>query len=349
MGEVSTIGIDIAKSVFQVHGVDTDGAVVIRKRLGRTKILNFFTDLPPCLVGMEACATSHQWARELKRLGHDVRLMPPTYVKAYVKRGKNDAADAAAICEAVRRPSMRYVPIKSTEQQSALMLHRARDLLIRQRTQLINAIRAHLAELGLVAQKGREGLQQLMRTAADADDEALPSDARFACQAIAAQLQAVQMQIAGLDKRMHQAHRANPASKRLETIPGFGVIVSTAVVATMTDPKAFKTGREFAAWIGLVPRQNSTGGKDRLGSISKQGDRYLRRLLVVGAISIVRTARMWPDKYPWLTELLGRRPAKVVAVALANKMARIAWAILAKGETYRAPTRLSNAAITVAA
>jgi len=313
------------------------------------KRVEFFGKLPPCLVGMEACATSHQWARELKKLGHDVRLMPPSYVKAYVKRGKNDAADAAAICEAVRRPSMRYVPIKSTEQQSALMLHRARDLLIRQRTQLINAIRAHLAELGLVAQKGREGLQELMRTAADADDEALPSDARFACQAIVAQLQAVQMQIAGLDKRMHQAHRANPASKRLETIPGFGVIVSTAVVATMTDPKAFKTGREFAAWIGLVPRQNSTGGKDRLGSISKQGDRYLRRLLVLGALSVVRRARTRPDKNPWVVAMLGRRPAKVVAVALANKMARIAWAILAKGETYRAPVHTSSGAIAASA
>ena len=309
------------------------------------KRVEFFGKLPPCLVGMEACATSHQWARELKKLGHDVRLMPPSYVK----RGKNDAADAAAICEAVRRPSMRYVPIKSTEQQSALMLHRTRDLLIRQRTQLINAIRAHLAELGLVAQKGREGLQELMRTAADADDEALPSDARFACQAIVAQLQAVQMQIAGLDKRMYQAHRANPASKRLETIPGFGVIVSTAVVATMTDPKAFKTGREFAAWIGLVPRQNSTGGKDRLGSISKQGDRYLRRLLVLGALSVVRRARTRPDKYPWVVAMLGRRPAKVVAVALANKMARIAWAILAKGETYRAPVHTSSGAIAASA
>jgi len=309
------------------------------------KRVEFFGKLPPCLVGMEACATSHQWARELKKLGHDVRLMPPSYVK----RGKNDAADAAAICEAVRRPSMRYVPIKSTEQQSALMLHRTRDLLIRQRTQLINAIRAHLAELGLVAQKGREGLQELMRTAADADDEALPSDARFACQAIVAQLQAVQMQIAGLDKRMHQAHRANPASKRLETIPGFGVIVSTAVVATMTDPKAFKTGREFAAWIGLVPRQNSTGGKDRLGSISKQGDRYLRRLLVLGALSVVRRARTRPDKNPWVVAMLGRRPAKVVAVALANKMARIAWAILAKGETYRAPVHTSSGAIAASA
>ena len=349
MGEVSTIGVDIAKSVFQVHGVDADGAVVIRRRVGRAKVLEFFADLSPCLVGMEACATAHQWARELKKLGHDTRLMPPTYVKAYVKRGKSDAADAAAICEAVTRPSMRFVPIKSAEQQSALMLHRTRDLLIRQRTQLINALRAHLAELGLVAAKGREGLQQLVMAVTESSDERLPSNARFACQAIVAQLHAVQTQINGLDKRIAQAHRANADSKRLDAIPGFGVILSTAVVATMTDPKAFKTGREFAAWIGLVPRQNSTGGKERLGSISKQGDRYLRRLLVVGAISIVRTARMRPDKYPWVIELLARRPAKVVAVALANKMARIAWAVLAKGETYGAPARSRNATIAAAA
>ena len=349
MGEASTIGIDIAKSVFQVHGVDANGTVVIRRRVGRAKVLEFFADLPPCLVGMEACATGHLWARELKRLGHDTRLMPPTYVKAYVKRSKNDAADAAAICEAVTRPSMRFVPIKSVEQQSALMLHRTRDLLIRQRTQLINALRAHLAELGLVAAKGREGLQQLVTAVTESGDERLPSDAGFACQTIVAQLHAVQTQVSGLDKRITQTHRASADSKRLDAIPGFGVILSTAVVATMTDPKAFKTGREFAAWIGLVPRQNSTGGKERLGSISKQGDRYLRRLLVVGAISIVRTARMRPDKYPWVIELLGRRPAKVVAVALANKMARIAWAVLAKGETYRAPARSSNAAIATAA
>jgi transposase len=349
MGEAITIGIDIAKSVFQIHGVDADGTVVIRRRVGRAKVLEVFADLPPCLVGMEACATGHLWARELKKFGHDTRLMPPTYVKAYVKRGKNDAADAAAICEAVTRPSMRFVPIKSVEQQSALMLHRTRDLLIRQRTQLINALRAHLAELGLVAAKGREGLQQLVAAVTDSSDERLPSDAGFACQTIVAQLHAVQTQVNGLDKRITQAHRANADSKRLDAIPGFGVILSTAVVATMTDPKAFKTGREFAAWIGLVPRQHSTGGKERLGSISKQGDRYLRRLLVVGAISIVRTARMRPDKYPWVIELLARRPAKVVAVALANKMARIAWAVLAKGETYRAPVRSSNATIAAAA
>jgi transposase len=320
-----------------VHGVDAADKPVLKKQLRRGQVIEFFAKLPPCLVGMEACATSHQWARELKKLGHEVRLMPASYVKAYVKRGKNDAADAAAICEAVTRPTMRFVPIKSVAQQSALMQHRTRDLLMRQRTQLINAMRAHLAELGLVAQKGHEGLQQLMRTVAEAVDERLPSDARFACQAIAAQLQAVQMQIAGLDKHIHQAHRVNPASKRLEAIPGFGVIVSTAVVATMTDPRAFKTGREFAAWIGLVPRQNSTGGKDRLGSISKQGDRYLRRLLVLGALSVVRSARARPDKYPWVVAMLGRRPTKAVAVALANKMARVAWAILAKDETYRAP------------
>jgi len=205
MGEVSTIGVDIAKSVFQVHGVDADGAVVIRRRVGRAKVLEFFAELPPCLVGMEACATAHQWARELKKLGHDTRLMPPTYVKAYVKRGKNDAADAAAICEAVTRPSMRFVPIKSVEQQSALMLHRTRDLLIRQRTQLINALRAHLAELGLVAAKGREGLQQLVTAVTESSDERLPSNARFACHAIVAQLHAVQTQINGLDKRITQA------------------------------------------------------------------------------------------------------------------------------------------------
>jgi transposase len=349
MGEVSIIGVDIAKSVFQVHGVDADSTVVIRKRISRLKVLEFFANLPPCLVGLEACATAHQWAREFKKLGHEVRLMPPTYVKAYVKRGKNDAADAAAICEAVTRRTMRFVPVKSVEQQSALMLHRTRDLLIRQRTQLINALRAHLAELGLVAAKGHEGLRQLVMAVTASGDERLPSHARFACLSIVAQLHAVQNQINGLDKCITQAHRANADSKRLEAIPGFGVILSTAVVATMTDPKAFRTGREFAAWIGLVPRQNSTGGKERLGSISKQGDRYLRRLFVLGAISIVRIARARPEKYSWLIQLLARRPFKVVAVALANKMARVAWAVLARGDTYQAPTRSSSAVIAAAA
>src|SRR6202158_1782069 len=222
--QVSTIGIDLAKSVFQVHGVDAAGKVVITKKLRRSQVLALFETLPPCLIGMEACATAHHWARELRALGHEVRLMPASYVKAYVKRGKNDAADAAAICEAVTRPSMRFVPIKSVEQQAALMLHRARDLLIRQRTQLINALRAHLAELGLVAAKGHEGLHQLVTAVAESGDERLPSNARFACQAIVAQLSAVQTQIDGIDTRITQAHRANADSKRLDAIPWFGVI-----------------------------------------------------------------------------------------------------------------------------
>src|SRR5262245_1913182 len=230
--QISTIGIDLAKTVFQVHGVDAADKPVLKKQLRRGQVIEFFGKLPRCLIGMEACSTSHQWARELKKLGHDVRLMPPSYVKAYVKRGKNDAADAAAICEAVRRPSMRFVPIKSAEQQSALMLHRTRDLLIRQRTQLINAMRAHLAELGLVAAKGREGLQQLVTVVTECGGERLPSNARFACQAIVTQLHAVQIEISGLDKRITQTHRVNADSKRLDTIPGFGVILSTAVVAT---------------------------------------------------------------------------------------------------------------------
>ncbi len=334
--KISTIGLDLAKNVFQVHGIDGSGKVVVAKQLRRGRLRAFFEALAPCLVGMEACATAHYWARELAGLGHTVRLMPPSYVKAYVKRGKNDAADAAAICEAVTRPSMRFVPVKSAERQSALMVHRTRDLLIRQRTQLINAMRGHLAELGMVAPQGRQGVRTLIGIVTEDGEDHLPSLARVACQSIVAQLMAVQDQINALERRIHAEHRANDVSRRLEAIPGIGVIGATAIAATVTDPGAFKSGREFAAWIGLVPRQNSTGGKARLGGISKQGDRYLRRLLVVGALAVLKQARARPDKYPWLTQLLARRPAKVVAVALANKMARTAWALLARGETYRA-------------
>jgi len=259
-------------------------------------------------------------------------------VKAYVRRQKNDAADAAAICEAVTRPSMRFVPVKSAEQQAALMLHRSRDLLVRQRTQLINALRAHLAEVGLVAPTGVDGLKSLLaivREAGEAGD--LPSPMRLALQALVDQLAALQEQIGTLERGIHAQHRASKASQRLETIPGIGVIGATAIAATITDPSAFKSGRELAAWIGLVPRQNSTGGKQKLGGISKQGDRYLRRLLIVGATAVIRHARAHPEKHPWIMKLLAKMPAKKVAVALANKMARIAWAILAKGGTYRAP------------
>jgi transposase len=286
---------------------------------------------------MEACATAHYWARELTKLGHKVRLMPAKDVKAYLKRNKNDAADAEAICEAVRRPTMRFVEVKSADQQGRLMQHRARDLLMRQRTQLINALRAHLAELGIAAAQGREGLKALLAIIAAESDPRLPADAHASLIVLAAQLGALQTMIGSIEKRIMAQHRASKESQRVETIPGIGVIGATAITATVTDPKVFRSGRDFAAWIGLVPRQDSTGGKQKLGPISKQGDRYLRRILVVGAHAVLRRARQQPEKYPWLTQLLARKPFKVVAVALANKMARTAWALLAKGGTYRAP------------
>ena len=335
--QITTIGLDIAKNVFQVHGIDGAERIVIRRSLRRGQVTGFFAELPPCLIGIEACATAHYWARALTNLGHEVRLMPARDVKAYVKRNKNDAADAEAICEAVRRPTMRFVRVKSAEQQGRLMQHRTRDLLMRQRTQLINALRAHLAELGIAAAQGREGIKQLLGVIADEGDARLPADARVSLAVLAAQLQAVQTQIGSIEKRIIAQHRLSEASKRLETIPGIGIVGATTIAALVTDPRAFRSGRDFAAWIGLVPRQDSTGGKQKLGPISKQGDRYLRRILIVGAHAVLRRARQHPENYPWLTQLLARRPFKVVAVALANKMARIAWALLAKGGTYRTP------------
>jgi transposase len=335
--QISTIGLDIAKNVFQVHGIDAAEKVVVRKQLRRIQVLAFFKALPPCLIGMEACATAHYWARELTKLGHTVRLMPAKDVKAYVKRHKNDAADAEAICEAVRRPTMRFVQVKSAEQQGRLMQHRTRDLLMRQRTQVINALRAHLAELGITAAQGTAGLKELLKIIANDKDERLPVDAQASLVVLAAELQAIQTLIGSLEKRLMAQHRSDEASKRLRSIPGIGLIGATAIAATVTDPKAFRSGRDFAAWIGLVPRQDSTGGKQKLGPISKQGDRYLRRILVVGAHAVLKLAKQKPEKYPWLTQLLARKPFKVVAVALANKMARVAWALLAHGGTYRRP------------
>jgi transposase len=306
-------------------------------------VMAFFEALSPCLIGMEACATAHHWARELTKLGHEVRLMPAKDVKAYVKRNKNDAADAEAICEAVRRPTMRFVRVKSAEQQGQLMQHRTRDLLMRQRTQLINALRAHLAELGIVAAQGDTGMKELLAIVADDREPRLPIDARASVIVLAAQLEAVQTVIGAIEKRIKMQHRSNEASQRLKTIPGIGVIGATAIAATVADPTVFRSGRDFAAWIGLVPRQDSTGGKQKLGPISKQGDQYLRRILIVGAIAVLRRALENPGKYPWLTQLLARRPFKVVAVALANKMARVAWALLARGGTYRAPAIVAAA------
>src|SRR4026209_167426 len=335
--QITTIGLDIAKNVFQVHGIDSTEKVVVRKQLRRGQVLAFFKALAPCLIGMEACATAHYWARELTKLGHQVRLMPAKDVKAYVKRNKNDAADAEAICEAVRRPTMRYVTVKTVEQQGRLMQHRVRDQLMRQRTQLINALRSHMAELGIVAAQGREGLKEVLEIVADANDGKLPVDAKASLMVLAAQLQACQTLIGTLEKRIRAQHKSNERSRRLETIPGIGVVGATAIDATLTDPKAFRSGRDFAAWIGLVPRQDSTGGTQKLGRLSQQGDQYPRRILVVGAHAVLRRARQHPVKYPWLTALLARRPFKVVAVALANKMARIAWVLLAHGGTYRTP------------
>ena len=279
--QITTIGLDIAKNVFQVHGIDAAEKVVVRKQLRRGQMLAFFKALPPCLVGMEACATSHYWARELTKLGHQVRLMPAKDVKAYVKRNKNDAADAEAICEAVRRPTMRFVQIKSVEQQGQLMLHRARDLLMRQRTQLINALRAHMAELGIVAAQGREGVKELLKIIASEEDACMPVDARASLVVLAPGLQALQTMIRSIERRIIAQHRSNEASKRLRSIPGIGIVGATAIAATVPDPKVFRSGRDFAAWIGIVPQQDSTGGKQKLGPISKRGDQYLRRILVV--------------------------------------------------------------------
>lgn len=331
-----TIGLDLAKQVFQVHGVDQEGTVTVRRRLRRAEVVRFFSSLPPCLVGMEACSTAHHWARELSALGHEVRLMPPTYVKPYVKRGKNDAADAEAICEAVTRPTMRFVPVKNTEQQSVLVLHRTRDLLIRQRTMLANSLRAHCAEFGIVVAQGMAKLAELLAQIADEADTRLPSLARGCLLVLARQLQGLQLKIGEVERALHIWHRSNEVSRRLETIPGIGPITASALAVTVTEPTLFRSGRHLAAWLGLVPRQNSSGGKERLGGISKQGDRYIRRLLISGAHAVLRAAKQGrPGSATWALGLLQRRPFKLVAVALANKTARIAWAVLTRGGTYR--------------
>jgi transposase len=342
MEAITTIGLDIAKSVFQVHGVDAAGNVMIRRQLKRRHVLMFFQKLPTCVVGIEACATSHHWSRALRALGHTVRLMPPAYVKPYVKRQKNDAADAEAICEAVTRANMRFVETKTAEQQACLMLHRTRHLFIKQQTSVINSIRAHRAEFGIVARVGRNGVEELLRVVADPGDGRLPEVARACVAALGIQLRILKAQILEFDRRIMAWHRSNETSKRLDQIPGVGPALATALVASVPDPKAFRSGRHFSAWSGLVPRQHSSGGKDRLGSISKQGDRYLRGLFTAGALAVIRYAKIHGTGHrPWLTALLARRPTKVAAIALANKLARMAWAMMAKGMRYREPAALA--------
>ena len=335
--EIKALGIDLAKSVFQLHGVDAEGTAVLRKKLRRGAVLDFLRGLPPCLIGMEACASSHHWAREIAALGHDVRLIPPAYVKPYVKRQKNDAADAEAICEAVTRPSMRFVPVKSPEQQCVLMLHRSRDLLMRQRTMLLNAIRAHLAEFGIITAQGPGKVLDLVARLRGGDQLGLPQIVRSALLALAVQLQSLAGSIHALERQLMAWHRSNAGSQRLGTIPGVGLITATALAASVPDPSVFRSGRQFAASLGLVPRQNSSGGKERLGRISKMGNGYLRRLLVVGATSVIRRAGTDETRTgAWVRSLLERKPVRLTTVAVANKTARIAWAVLARGENYRA-------------
>ena len=335
--QVTTIGLDIAKRVFQVHGVDAAGAAVIRKKLRRSELLQFFARLAPCVIGIEACATAHYWARELTALGHQVRLVPPSYVKAYVKRGKSDAADPEAICEAVTRPSMRFVPVKSAEQQGVLVLHRARELLVRQRTMLVNGLRGHMAEFGITAPQGIQRVPELVAALKD-ETTGIPQIAREALAAMVVQIENLTTSIKQMERRIVAWCRSNAAARRLATIPGVGPITASALAATITDPTLFRSGRHLAAWLGLVPRQHSTGGKTKLGRITKMGDRYLRKLLVVGMTAVIRSARRTKaPAFAWVNALLERRPARLVSVALANKAARIAWAILVRGETYRAP------------
>jgi len=338
-----TMGLDLAKHWFQVHGVDAAGKIVVKRRLRRAEVVAFFRDQEPCLVGMEACATAHHWARELIALGHEVRLMPPAYVKAYVKRNKNDAAYAAAIWEAVTRPSMRFVPVKSVDQQAVLMMHRARNLLVRQRTMAVNALRAHLAEFGVVAPQGLRHVECLV--AAIEEDADLPALARSILRLIVAQLNDTQAKVRQIEARLSQWHRNSRLCRLLATIPGVGVMGASAIAATVSDPSLFRSGREFAAWLGMTPRQNSSGGKERLGRTSKRGDKYIRSLLVAGALAVLRHARERATKDgEWVRAMLARKPAKLVAVALANRTARIVWAVMTRGDGYRAKDIVGQAA-----
>jgi len=336
MEKISIIGLDLAKQVFQVHAADATGRCLLRKQLKRREVLAFFAKLAPCVVAMEACGTAHYWAREIAKIGHEVRLVPPAYVKPYVKRGKNDIIDAEAICEAAGRPSMRFVPVKSMEQQSLAMLHRSRDLLIKNRTMLVNALRSHLAEFGFVAAKGIGKLPDLIEIVAAAPKAALPDMVRPALSGLLDAIALVNAQLGSIEKQLMAWHKTNPQSKRLDTAPGIGLIGATALCALVPDPSLFKNGRHLAAWLGLVPKQDGTGGKTRLGRISKAGDRYLRRLLVLGATSLLRSLKNKTTALAlWVQGLLARRSKRAVTVALANKLARIAWAIMAKGEAYK--------------
>ena len=338
MDEVSTIGVDLAKHVFQLHGADAAGRAVFRKQLRRGELLRFLGSLEPCVVAMEACSSAHHWGREIARLGHEVRLIAPAYVKPFVKRGKNDAADAEAICEAVQRPSMRFVAVKSEARQAAALVFRTRDLLVRQRTQAINALRSHLAEFGIVAPKGPAHVARLTACLGEGD-ERLPVEARVMLEVLADTIATLDGRVARLDAEIARRAREDETARRLMTIPGIGPVTATALVALAPPPDVFRRGRDFGAWLGLTPLQRSTGGKQRLGRVSKMGERSLRRLLIIGASAVVsQAARRGAPAGSWLARMLATKPRMLVIVALANKMARTVWALMAKGEDYRAPT-----------
>lgn len=337
MQEVSTIGLDIAKSVFQAHGADAAGRQLFSHRLTRAKVLPFFAAQPRCLVAMEACGSAHHWAREIARLGHEVKLIPPVYVKPFVKRQKNDAADAEAICEAATRPNMRFVTMKSEEQQASGLVFRTRDLLVRQRTQTINAIRGHLAEYGWVAPRGPSWVSMLGEMVEDELGASLPPAARDMFRIMLGILDELDVRIRQLDKEIARRAREDEVARRLMTIPGIGPIAATAIAALAPAMETFRHGRDFAAWLGLTPRQKSTGGKPRLGHISKMGDRTLRRLLIIGASAVVQHAsRRGAPEGSWLAGMLLRKPRMLISVAQANKTARIVWAVLMTKQDYRA-------------
>lgn len=334
--KLTTIGIDLAKNVFQVHGVDKRGKAVLRKPLKRHQVLPFFTNLDPCLIGMEACGSAHHWARKLSALGHTVKLMAPQFVKPYVKSNKNDAADAEAICEAVARPTMRFVPVKTAEQQAILAVHRARQGFVKARTALANQIRGLVAEFGIVMPKGLAHIARRVPNILEDAENGLPQTMRPLVERLAAHLKELDRQVNELEAQIQAWHRQNATSRQLEKIPGIGPITASALTATIGDAKNFDNGRQLAAWLGLVPRQHSSGGKPTLLGISKRGDTYVRTLLIHGARSVVRVAERQAGTDTWLKRLLARRNKNVATVALANKNARIVWALLAHGRDYRA-------------
>ena len=337
MDQVSMIGIDLAKNSFQLHGARADGSVVFRKKLSRGKVLEFLASQPPSVVAMEACASAHYWGRETEKLGHEAKLVPPIYVKPFVKRQKNDTTDAEATSEAAQRPTMSFVAVKTEEQQVRGMVFRTRDLLVRQRTQTINALRAHLAEFGVVAPQGPAHVGRLA-SALDDPDSGLPGQVRELGRLLLEQIAGLGEKIVGLEKELHVGARQDEEAARLMTIPGIGPITAMAFQAFAPPMEGFRRGRDFSAWPGLVPRQHTTGGKPRLGKISKMGQRDLRRLLITGAMTVVQHATRRGDTAdPWLARMLARKPRMLVAVALANRMARIAWALTTKEEFYRAP------------